>query len=51
MCGQNYGVFGDYTVLTTTDAQVALELSSTPVAASTPRALFPDQLTRQLLEG
>jgi hypothetical protein len=32
-------------------AQVALELSSTPVAASTPRALFPDQLTRQLLEG
>ena len=31
--------------------QVALELAGTPVAASTPRSFFPDQLTRQLLEG
>ena len=31
--------------------QAALELASTPVAASTPRAFFPDQLTRQLLQG
>ena len=31
-------------------AQVALELASTPVAASR-KAFFPDTLTRQLLEG
>ena len=31
--------------------RAALELAHTPVAASTRRAFFPDQLTRQLLEG
>jgi hypothetical protein len=31
--------------------QAAVELSHTPVAASTRQAFFPDQLTRQLLAG
>ena len=31
--------------------QTAVELAHTPMAAATRRAYFPDQLTRQLLEG
>jgi hypothetical protein len=31
--------------------QAAVELAHTPMAASTRQAFFPDQLTRQLLEG
>ena len=31
--------------------QAAVELAHTPMAASTRQAYFPDQLTRQLLEG